>query len=129
MTTVTSTTRATRPRHPRASHTRVRTHVTPTTRLRRSAATPATNTIRRALAPTPSSPAELAALWAMRPSERVDATWRGDLTLAQLTRCSSRRPTEVPLIAGEFAWIIIRTPAWAEADRAAQTTPRAEGTP
>jgi hypothetical protein len=129
MTTVTSTTRATRPRQPRASHTRARTHITPTTRRNRAAATPTANGIRRALAPTPSSPAELAALWAMTPSERVNAMWRGDLTLAQLTRWSSRRPTEVPLIAGEFAWIMIRTPAWAEADRAASTTPGAEGTP
>lgn len=129
MNPTTSTTRSGRPMQPRASQTRIRTHATRAQRPRRAAATPTADAIRRALAPTPNSPAELAALWAMTPSERVDAMWRGELTLAQLTRWSSRRPTEVPLIGGEFAWIMIRTPSWAEADRAAPTAPARKDTP
>jgi hypothetical protein len=58
---------------------------------------------------------QLAALWAMSPAERIAAMWRGDLTLYQLTRWSSRAQHEVPLLGGEFAWIVMRTPEWAEA--------------
>ena len=57
---------------------------------------------------------QLAALWAMSPAERVAAMWRGDLTLYQLTRWSSRAQHEVPLLGGEFAWIVMRTPEWDE---------------
>lgn len=59
---------------------------------------------------------ELQALWAMTAAERVVAMWRSELTLRQLCHWSSRAPTEVPLLAGEFAWIVMRTPDWAEAD-------------
>ena len=55
------------------------------------------------------------ALWAMSPTERVAAMWRGDLTLYQLSRWTSRAQHEVPLVGGEFAWIVMRTPEWAEA--------------
>jgi hypothetical protein len=41
--------------------------------------------------------------------------WRGDLTLYQLSRWSSHTQDEVPLLGGEFAWIVMRTPEWAEA--------------
>jgi hypothetical protein len=41
--------------------------------------------------------------------------WRGDLTLYPLSRWSSRRQDEVPLLGGEFAWIVMRTSEWAEA--------------
>ena len=58
---------------------------------------------------------QLDALWAMSPAQRVAAMWRGDLTLFQLTRWSSRAQHEVPLLGGEFAWIVMRTPEWAEA--------------
>jgi hypothetical protein len=57
---------------------------------------------------------QLAALWAMSPAERIAAMWRGDLTLYQLTRWSSRAQHEVPLLGGEFAWIVMRTPEWDE---------------
>jgi hypothetical protein len=57
---------------------------------------------------------QLDALWAMSPSERVAAMWRGDLTLYQLCRWSSRAQHEVPLLGGEFAWVVMRTPEWAE---------------
>ena len=58
---------------------------------------------------------QLDALWAMTPAERIGAMWRGDLTLYQLARWSSRAQHEVPLLGGEFAWIVMRTPEWAEA--------------
>jgi hypothetical protein len=58
---------------------------------------------------------QLDALWAMSSTERVAAMWRGDLTLYQLSRWSSRAQHEVPLLGGEFAWIVMRTPEWAEA--------------
>ena len=57
---------------------------------------------------------QLDALWAMSPAQRVAAMWRGDLTLFQLTRWSSRASHEVPLLGGEFAYIVMRTPEWAE---------------
>jgi hypothetical protein len=57
---------------------------------------------------------QLDALWAMSPTERRGAMWRGDLTLYQLTRWSSRAQHEVPLLGGEFAWIVMRTPEWAD---------------
>jgi hypothetical protein len=57
---------------------------------------------------------QLDALWAMSSTERVAAMWRGDLTLYQLSRWSSRAQGEVPLLGGEFAWIVMRTPEWDE---------------
>jgi hypothetical protein len=53
------------------------------------------------------------ALWAMTRDERVAAMWRGDLTTRQLCQWSSRAQHEVPLLGGEFAWIVMRTPEWA----------------
>lgn len=91
---------------------------------RAAATTTPADAMRRALTPTPASAEELAALWAMTAAERVQAMWRGELSLAQLCKWSSRRPREVPIIAGEFAWIVIRTPAWAEAQESrAQNEP------
>jgi hypothetical protein len=58
---------------------------------------------------------QLDALWAMSSTERVAAMWRGELTLYQLSRWSSGAQDEVPLLGGEFAWIVMRTPEWAEA--------------
>ena len=59
------------------------------------------------------------ALWAMTRTERIAAMWRGQLTTRQLCQWSSRAQHEVPLLGGEFAWIGMRTPEWAEAtDRA-----------
>ncbi len=70
------------------------------------------------LTATPRSDTEIPQLWRMSRSARVTAMWRGELTLAQLRTWSARRPGQVPLLAGEFAWIIMRTPDWAEAGRA-----------
>jgi hypothetical protein len=55
------------------------------------------------------------ALWAMTRDERIAAMWRGELSLRQLCQWSSRSQHEVPLLGGEFAWIVMRTPDWAEA--------------
>jgi hypothetical protein len=55
------------------------------------------------------------ALCAMTRDERVAAMWRGQLSLRQLCQWSSRAQHEVPLLGGEFAWIVMRTPEWAEA--------------
>ena len=55
------------------------------------------------------------ALWAMSRDERIAAMWRGELTTRQLCQWSSRAQHEVPLLGGEFAWIAMRTPDWAEA--------------
>ncbi len=55
------------------------------------------------------------ALRAMTRAERIAAMWRGELSLRQLCQWSSRAQHEVPLLGGEFAWIVMRTPDWAEA--------------
>jgi hypothetical protein len=53
-------------------------------------------------------------LWAMTRDERIAAMWRGELSLRQLCQWSSRAQHEIPLLGGEFAWIVMRTPDWAE---------------
>ena len=57
---------------------------------------------------------EYQALWAMTRDDRIAAMWRSELTLRQLCQWSSRAQHEVPILAGEFAWIVMRTPEWAE---------------
>ena len=57
------------------------------------------------------------ALWRMTPAGREAAMWRGELSSAQLCEWASRRPWEVPLINGEFAFVAIHTPEVAEAKR------------
>lgn len=47
----------------------------------------------------------------------------GELSFAQLREWSSLRPDEVPKLGGEFAWIVMRTPEWAEAHQTADCTP------
>jgi hypothetical protein len=54
------------------------------------------------------------ALWAMTRDERIAAMWRGEHSLRQLCQWSSRAQHEVPLLGGEFASIVMRTPDWAE---------------
>jgi hypothetical protein len=63
------------------------------------------------------------ALWAMTRDERIAAMWRSELTLRQLCQWSSRAQHEVPLLAGEFAWIAMRTPDWAEITNEAGVDP------
>jgi hypothetical protein len=55
------------------------------------------------------------ALWAMTRDEPIAAMWQGELTTRQLCQRSSRAQHEVPLLGGEFAGIVMRTPEWAEA--------------
>jgi hypothetical protein len=68
---------------------------------------------------------QLEALWAMTPTERQQAMWRGELSFFQLCEWSARAPHEIPRIPtdltpagepGEFAWIVMHTPEWAEAN-------------
>ena len=40
--------------------------------------------------------------------------WDGTLSLFQLREWTARRPSEVPLLGREFAWIVMRTPEWDE---------------
>lgn len=61
-----------------------------------------------------SDAAELEALWGMTPQLRVDAMWACQLSLSQLCEWSSRRPSEVPKLGREFAWLVMHTPEWTE---------------
>jgi hypothetical protein len=63
------------------------------------------------------------ALWAMTRDERIAAMWREELTTRQLCQWSSRAQHEVPLLGGEFAWIAMRTPEWAEITNEAGVDP------
>lgn len=72
---------------------------------------PATPAPRLAATLAPASREQLlTALWRMTAAEQVAAMWRRELTPLQLLRWSSRRPYEVPLLGGEFAWIVMDTP-------------------
>ena len=62
----------------------------------------------------PSAAEQSAQLWRMSALERERAMWDGELSLNQLTEWTSHRPREVPRLHGEFAWITITTPEWAE---------------
>jgi hypothetical protein len=63
------------------------------------------------------------ALWAITRDERIAAMWRGELTLRQLCQWSSCTQHEVPLLGGEFAWIVMHTPEWAEITNEAGVDP------
>ena len=74
-----------------------------------------TENIMEQLAAQRANDAELShALWAMSAAEREAAMWRGELTCTQLFEWARRRPEEVPLINGEFAFIAMHTPEIAE---------------
>ena len=75
----------------------------------------ATSTGARRDAQRPDAGEEYRSLWAMSRGGRIAAMWRGELTTRQLCQWSSRAQHEVPLLGGEFAWIVMRTPEWAEA--------------
>jgi hypothetical protein len=57
---------------------------------------------------------ETHALWAMTAEQRRTAMHHGELTQRQLLQWASRRPKEVPLINGEFAFIAALTPEVAD---------------
>ena len=52
----------------------------------------------------------LRALWQMTPRQRVAAMRRGDLTYEQLAAWSARHPEQVPIVHGEFEWIVAKLP-------------------
>lgn len=52
---------------------------------------------------------ESRALWEMTPAQRQAAMWRGELSRFQLFQWASRKPSEVPLINDEFAFITWNT--------------------
>jgi hypothetical protein len=45
-------------------------------------------------------------MWALSRSERAAAAQRGQFTLGEMLRWASRRPDEVPLVDGDFFFII-----------------------
>ena len=58
------------------------------------------------------------ALWAMTPEQRVAAMWGRRLTWDQLREWTQLAPHEVPrtsIVGGEYMWIAMLTPEWAEA--------------
>jgi hypothetical protein len=57
------------------------------------------------LAPDPTRTEQLQALWAMSAAERVAAMRAGTLSRHQLFAWAARRPGEVPIVNGEFAFI------------------------
>ena len=69
-----------------------------------------TSTGARRDAQRPDAGEEYRSLWAMSRGGRIAAMWRGELTTRQLCQWSSRAQHEVPLLGGEFAWIVMRTP-------------------
>jgi hypothetical protein len=50
-------------------------------------------------------PERVEQMWAMTPLERRRAAETGQLTLGEMLQWASRRPAEVPLVAGEFFFI------------------------
>ena len=52
----------------------------------------------------------LRSLWQMTPAQRVAAMRRGELSYEQLAAWSARHPDEVPMVHGEFEWIIAKLP-------------------
>ncbi len=52
----------------------------------------------------------LRSLWQMTAAERVAAMRRGDLTDEQLTAWGRRHPEQVPVVHGEFEWIVAKLP-------------------
>jgi hypothetical protein len=72
---------------------------------------------------------EYTALWAMTRTERIAAMWRSELTPRQLCHWSSRAQHEVPILGGEFAWIVMHTPEWAEATNELAAKSRPSGDP
>jgi len=74
-------------------------------------------TLARLLAGGPTGDEQSVLLWAMSVKERAAAMRRDQLSLGQLTECSSAYPQEVPLIAGEYR-------AWRRAPRRTRLGPR-----
>jgi hypothetical protein len=54
--------------------------------------------------------ARLRSMWKMTADERVAAMRRGELTIEQLAAWSACRPDELPIVNGEFEWLVMFTP-------------------
>jgi hypothetical protein len=67
-------------------------------------------------------PPQIQALWALTPTERIDAMWDSKLTATQLNVWTRRAPHEVPLLSNEFAWIVMRTDEWLDTSTEDQST-------
>lgn len=63
----------------------------------------------------------------MTPEQRLDAMFRGEFTYAQLGHWSARYPHEVPIVNGEFWWIVAHLEDVIEGDDAVLTTPPSNG--
>ncbi len=51
-------------------------------------------------------------LWQMSPEQRAAAMRRGELTVEELSKWSSRHPQQIPRIDGELEWIAVKTPEY-----------------
>lgn len=58
--------------------------------------------------------ARLRSLWQLSVPQRIAAMRRGEMTYEQLAAWSARYPDQVPMVHGEFEWIIAKTPEAAE---------------
>ena len=65
---------------------------------------------------------EISALWRLTRSQRIAAMRRGMLSFGQLIEWTRHRPDEVPLVHGEFEWIVLSTPEFLEHDEPAAAT-------
>ncbi|MGA2164108.1 MAG: hypothetical protein ABSH36_06520 [Solirubrobacteraceae bacterium] len=54
--------------------------------------------------------ARLRALWQMTPAQRVAAMRRGELSLEQCSAWAARYPEQVPIVNGEFEYLVMFTP-------------------
>ncbi len=54
--------------------------------------------------------ARLRALWQMTPAQRLAAMRRGELTLEQCSAWAARYPEQVPIVNGEFEYLVMFTP-------------------
>jgi hypothetical protein len=50
------------------------------------------------------------ALWQMTPGQRLAAMRRGELTLEQCSAWAARYPEQVPIVNGEFEYLVMFTP-------------------
>ena len=51
-------------------------------------------------------PERLERMWAMTPAQRREAAQRGQLSLGEMLKWAPRRPHEVPIVEGDFFFII-----------------------
>lgn len=54
--------------------------------------------------------ARLRRLWLMTPAQRIAAMRQGELSLEQCAAWAARHPEQVPLVDGEFEYLVALTP-------------------